>query len=323
MSNFGGKNSSFEKLIIKKLKFLNIKLTKAENRLNKILTEAILNPKLTTKYWKSVKREINLIYAKMINDFSEWSKIEIPNQYKRSIFYIQKRIQKLKYVKRQFNSKTARNLIGTNYSRQLMMGLYQEANDAFIGVAIAGKKDLLTFLHRTQQTLITESLIDTTVAKGFEQGNLRKAIKELSIQLKSKMDGQKYLRAGKKSFKPRYYAELVARTKFHDAHSYAALLQAKNYNTDLVQVSSHNTTTPICMPFEGKIYSMTGQDKRFPPLQDSPPYHVNCLHLLMPTFVSGMEVQGTLKQFSDFSLGKITRPPVPSGFIPLAQRTAI
>ena len=96
MSNFGGKNSSFEKLIIKKLKSLNIKLTKAENRLNKILTEAILNPKLTTKYWKSVKREINLIYAKMINDFSEWSKIEIPNQYKRSIFYIQKRIQKLK-----------------------------------------------------------------------------------------------------------------------------------------------------------------------------------------------------------------------------------
>ncbi len=322
MSNFGGKNSSFEKLYRKKFKALESKLTLTENKLSKLLAEALTNPKMTSRYWKIVKRKVNLLYAEMIKDFSVWSKVQIPRQYIRSLSYIDKRIKKLKYIKTIFR-RDLRELINANFSRQLMNGLYQEANDAFIGAAISGKKDLLTFLYRTQQTLIQENLIDVTIAKGFEQGNLRKAIKELTIQFKSKLDGEKYMRAGNKMFKPSYYAELVSRTKFHDAHSHAAMIQAKNYNTDLVQVSSHNTTTAICMPFEGKIYSMSGINKMFPPLQDAPPYHVNCLHLLMPTFVTGMEVQNTLKDFSDFSLGKTNRPPVPSGFIPLAQRKVI
>jgi len=322
MSNFGGKNSSFEKLFRKKFKTLEIKLTKAENRLSELLAKAVINPKPTSGYWRKLKREVNLIYAEMINDFSTWSKIQIPNQFKRSLTYINNRIRKLKYIRNQFR-RNLTEIINANFSRQLMSGLYEEAINSFAGAAVSGKKDMLTFIYQTQQTLVQEGVLDIAIAKGFEQGNLRKAITELSQQFKSKLGDKKYMRVGKMRFKPRYYAELVSRTKFHDAHSHAALLQAKNYGTDLVQVSSHNTTTAICMPFEGKIYSMNSNNKMFPPLQDSPPYHPNCLHLLMPTFVSGMEVQGTLKQFSDFSLGKINRPPVPSGFIPLAKRKAI
>ncbi len=132
-----------------------------------------------------------------------------------------------------------------------------------------------------------------------------------------------FVQAGNRKFSPSYYAELVARTKFHEAHSIAAVSQAGNYGTDLLQVSSHNTPTAICVPFEGKIFAVGGGDKRFPPLSDTPPYHPNCLHLLFPTFVEAMEVQGTLDSFSAFSRGKISRPPVPAGFVPVGQRVLV
>ncbi|MBA7557934.1 hypothetical protein ES705_50717 [subsurface metagenome] len=131
-----------------------------------------------------------------------------------------------------------------------------------------------------------------------------------------------YVQAGRYKYKPSYYAELVARTKFHQAQSQAALMQAANYETDLIQVSSHNTTTELCMPFEGKIFTISGKDKRFPPLTESPPYHPNCLHLLFPAFESGLQAQGTLESFSSFSKGEISRPPVPSSFIPVKERGA-
>ena len=76
----------------------------------------------------------------------------------------------------------------------------------------------------------------------------------------------------------------------------------------------------ICIPYEGRIYSVNGKDKRFPPLDNTTPYHPNCLHLMFPAFVSAMEAQGSLDAFSAFSKGKISRPPVPAGFIPISKR---
>ena len=134
------------------------------------------------------------------------------------------------------------------------------------------------------------------------------------------VDNEMLVQAGSKRFKPNYYAELVARTKFHEAHSYAAIATCNNYGTDLVIISSHNTKTQICMDYEGKVFSLSGKDKRFPLLDMVPPFHPNCLHLMYPMFESAMEVDGTLNSFSDFSNGRVDRPPYPASFIPLTKR---
>jgi hypothetical protein len=133
---------------------------------------------------------------------------------------------------------------------------------------------------------------------------------------------KQFVQAGRYKYKPSYYAEMVSRTKFHEAHSYAAVATAGNYGTDLVIISAHNTRTEICLDYEGKVFSLSGGDQRFPRLDQFPPFHPNCLHLMFPQFESGMLVQGTLKQFSDFSLGKAARPPFPKSFIPVSKRGA-
>ena len=319
MSNFGGKNSAFEKDFRKRFTALNIRLTKAEDNITKVILSSLNNPSTSIKYWNTVKQEIDKIYKDMIIMFDKWAKKELPKRYKKSLSIIKKRIKHTRYVLNK-NKRSLMELINSNASKQIVQALYYDAFESFTGATMAGRKNVMTFLHHTQQTLLNENLININVATGFEEGNIRKSITLLTQEFKSKLGDGAYLQAGKMKFKPAYYAQLVSRTKFHDAHSEATLMQAANYNTDLVQVSSHNTRTAICSQFEGKIYSISGKDLRFPVLQQTPPYHPNCLHLIMPTFESAMQVQGTLKAFSEFSLGKAETPPIPKGFLPLAKR---
>ena len=304
---------------------LSNKLGKLENELQTVIMKSVKGAKASSLYWRQVERDITVIYAQMIKNFDEWAKVQVPLRYKLSLIRIQNRIEASKIIIN--NAKYGiTHMLNTNASAQIMQALYRTAAESFNTACVLGRKNIFTFTRLTQQTLLREGFIDLTVATGFGMGDLRKAADQLSASFYSKMldtvKEKQFVQAGRYKYKPRYYSELVARTKFHDAHSEAALSEAKNYDTDLMQISSHNTTTKICMDFEGKIFSVSGKDPRFPPLTDTPPYHPNCLHLMFPTFESGMKAQGTLSAFESFSKGEISRPPIPASFIPIGERVA-
>lgn len=52
---------------------------------------------------------------------------------------------------------------------------------------------------------------------------------------------------------------------------------AKAMKTDLVEMSEHHPTCAICAIYQGRVYSVSGRDRRFPPL---PPQIVEfgCIH---------------------------------------------
>jgi hypothetical protein len=64
--------------------------------------------------------------------------------------------------------------------------------------------------------------------------------------------------------------------------TYTALDEMSELDFDIVQISSHNTTTPVCQKYEGKIFSLRGQTPGLPILDVTPPFHPNCLHILLP-----------------------------------------
>lgn len=329
MSNFGGKYSLFEKDFNQRFKSLNDSLERIENNILKILTSTIEDPKITSKYWRAINREINEQYKYMVRVFDNWAEKEIPLRYRRSIRNMSKRINATKSIANTARLNTI-ELIHTRGSAQIMGLLYQNALNDFAMAAVKGRKEIAKFTRLTQQKLIRDSLIDLDLSTVFmETGNLGKAIEGVSARLWNEaaegLGNKRYVKTGigKKArhYTPSYYAEMVGRVKFHEAHSEAGLMQAKNYDTDLIQVSSHNTKTAICLDFEGKVFSISGRDKRFPLLTETPPFHVNCLHLISPTFEGAMEVQGTLDSFSAFSKNEISRPPLPASFIPIDERT--
>ena len=323
MSKFSGAHSAFSQDFNSRLIPLTARLKKVEDKIYKLIIKAVGNAKMSTAYWNKIKIELNLLYAEMNNVFGTWAAKEIPARYTRSLKLIQKRINASAFILNTA-SRSMTELLTSNIGVQITRGLIDSSVQSYLSASVVGKQNLRNLFITTQQALINESMVNVAVATGFQMGDLREAKTLLKALFETPaweaVEKRQFVQAGKLKFRPHYYAELVARTKFHQAHSQGALAQGLNYNTDLMEISSHNTSTAICMPYEGKIFSVSGKDPRFPPLVDSPPYHPNCLHLMFPTFESALQTQGTLERFSEFSLDKITRPPIPASFIPVGAR---
>ncbi len=83
------------------------------------------------------------------------------------------------------------------------------------------------------------------------------------------------------------YAAMVARSTTREAGNLARETQLTANGYDLVRMTSHYPTCEICTQFQGRVYSISGNDKRFPPLSRafSSGYrniHPNCRHSVHP-----------------------------------------
>ena len=110
------------------------------------------------------------------------------------------------------------------------------------------------------------------------------------------------------------YGAMVCRTTSRQAEILSIL--TADPEQDLYQISSHGTTCALCAPYEGRVYSRSGQDPDFPPLADAfqriDPnagddltntylnIHPNCLHVLLPWTAEGLSPE-ELRKIKDFS----------------------
>lgn len=63
------------------------------------------------------------------------------------------------------------------------------------------------------------------------------------------------------------YAETVARSTSREAQNRGLLDTVTTSNRDLVKMSSHATTCPICSPLQGRVYSISGKSTEYPSLE--------------------------------------------------------
>lgn len=66
------------------------------------------------------------------------------------------------------------------------------------------------------------------------------------------------------------------------AHVDGVLNRMTQNNLDLIYVNSVGITCSRCAQYQGRVYSVSGSDKRFPPLIERPPYHAHCVHSAYP-----------------------------------------
>ncbi|HOV68834.1 MAG TPA: hypothetical protein PLZ84_00755 [Clostridia bacterium] len=83
------------------------------------------------------------------------------------------------------------------------------------------------------------------------------------------------------------YASMVARSTTREAGNIARENQLTANGYDLVKMTTHYPTCHICTQFQGRVYSITGKDKRFPPLSRAfangyHNIHPNCRHSVHP-----------------------------------------
>jgi hypothetical protein len=79
-----------------------------------------------------------------------------------------------------------------------------------------------------------------------------------------------------------HYAQMVARTTTREAMTTATVARMTDHELDLVTISDHGTTTPICQEFEGNTYSLTGKTPGYEVIAELPPFHPGCQHVVTP-----------------------------------------
>lgn len=310
--------TNFEKYYNETFSPLEKRIKRQTEKLFDIFSRVVTTTNKSNVFWSTIEIKITNQYRVIDRLYSEWNKVEIPELYKREMFFMSKKIKNTKRITSQARINTT-SLVNSTGSKQLLAAIVSDSINSMGSSLFQGQKLFKRFARLTQQKLVSESFFESSIIRGIQGGNIRAAVSQQYIVLKNLLGDKKFVQAGNRHYRPETYAELVTRTKFHETQTQGAIITALNHSTDLVRVSSHNTISIICIPFEGRIFSISGKSKDFPQLTDTPPFHPNCLHLTFPEFVEGYS-ENTLKELSEFSKGTIIRPPFPKGFIPVGER---
>lgn len=177
----------------------------------------------------------------------------------------------------------AQNMQGNMRNATQFVG--RRVGDAFrrAGVDQAAKKMATGSTWRDMQKKLTQELLDTGLTCFVD-----------SAGRKWRLDS---------------YAEMVARTTTREAASVAVQNECQEFGVDLVKVTTHSPTCGHCAPKQGKVFSLSGRDKRYPAMTDElrPPFHPHCRHVLTPYVREFDDHADQLQAFSNTSLTKDPR----------------
>lgn len=195
---------------------------------------------------------------------------------------------------RQGGRATISGALGVANSRTIEALLEELMIDADFA-ADASQRTLRRHFRLTQQLALEESAISRSllISEARLEGLDRRAGRLAAEFRRATGNGQFVMVAGKR-WHLEAYSELIARTRLTEAASEGALNFMKAAAIDLVRISDHGRTDPICDAFAGKVYSISGRSRRFPRLQRRPPFHPNCRHIILP-FIAELKTEHELE----------------------------
>lgn len=91
-----------------------------------------------------------------------------------------------------------------------------------------------------------------------------------------------------RQWEPKTYASMWSRTRSSEVANETMLAEMKADDANIVQITVTGTTTPICILYEGKYFSLDGRGG-LPKLEYSPPFHPNCRHRMLAVTSSKIE----------------------------------
>ena len=207
----------------------------------------------------------------------------------------------------------------TDITKQLYEQAYKEAIE-MLGIS----EESLTQLHRDAIEVIADNLVNnlnqatdlvgrqiedsirevglSSTANKFATGQtIRQMQKQLVIKLLDEgLTAIKDKRGRNISLSS--YSEMLARSIVAETQNTCVKNVMKEHNRDLVKMTEHYTSCPLCATYEGRVYSISGNDSRFPSLQSIPGFrdgynniHPRCRHRISPYIEKYQDVEKDMK----------------------------
>ncbi|THE09939.1 minor capsid protein [Bacillus timonensis] len=127
-----------------------------------------------------------------------------------------------------------------------------------------------------------ETIVRRANERSLVQGiSRRKATKDAIAELNNKGITGIIYKNGTKMPVEKYIANVI---HYHQrqAHVDGSINRMVDNGEDLVYVNFVGVTCERCAQYQGRVYSVSGKDKRFPKLDIRPPYHGHCVHNATP-----------------------------------------
>lgn len=241
----------------------------AQNALIKTIAEMEAKGNVTS-YKKSLLSQVNQQIYTLDKKARNWVNEYIPNSYKSGTD----------------DAVTALKDYYSNLELNSFNGLNTDAINALVKHTYGDLHDANNFLAKRIISSVNQVIFDATAQK-LAQGLTLKEFRKNLINsfITEGLNGFEDKRGRKISLEA--YATTVARSSVRNATNRGMIDQLISIGHDLVKMSSHNTSCPVCAVYQGRVYSITGKDKRYPKLEIafSGPYaniHPNCNHFLTP-----------------------------------------
>lgn len=263
--------------------------TEAQTKLINVISQQLLRDNNAT-YQRKLLSQTNEVLTDLLSQSNSWTNEFIPLEYKKGVERVIKQ--------------------------------YEE-----MGIQVAGY-DRFSRLHDGQINILIQNTIDNfETATNFVGRNINDTVRQISIEsvrqasltggtVQSIRKGlmQKFIdnnilsmqtRNGR-NINLRSYAETVARSTTRESQNLAQMNHMRYQDKDLVQMSSHLTTCPVCAPLQGRVYSISGTSTEYPALDIAysgghANIHPNCRHVLSPYEPELDEAVNQTREFSNRS----------------------
>lgn len=128
-------------------------------------------------------------------------------------------------------------------------------------------------------------------AEAVAEGQTRRTLQNRIMDyLRGQLSDGKFIVINGRNYKLSNYSELVAGARLREAATEATINAAREYDHDLVEIPAKGGSCEECIDIEGKVYSLSGNDPKYPKLtkEKTPPIHPRCRHILRVTSESAL-----------------------------------
>jgi hypothetical protein len=228
-----------------------------------------------TKNWrrKKILKQIEQIVDEANEDVKAWIKIEIPAFYEKGMF---ETVKDLYAEAGDVNVDLAFAHFHKEAVEAISRETYQEIASGMTGLTRTGERMV---------AIATRDSILKEVITGQITGDSARAIRN-QITETLRREGITALtdRAGRR-WDLKRYGEMLARTKLTQAHNSGVVNRMAGGGYDLVMITAHFGSCPLCAPWQGKVLSVSGVSREYPSLDEARGeglFHPNCRHAMTP-----------------------------------------
>lgn len=234
----------------------------------------------TRTYYNSVLKQLERLMKELEAETGQYISTEIPRQYKKALD------DTYAYFKRnnlQMKRPDMFSHIHSDAVSELANEMRYHINQ---GISIAGRR-VMRYLDTARDNALRQAGLRSAALKAAAGQTVADMQKDLMQRLAN--DGFLTVQygTGKRAYQVGLdsYAAMVARSTTREAGNLARENQLTENGYDLMMMTEHYPTCEACAVLQGRVYSISGRDKRFPPLSRAFPsgyrnVHPNCRHVM-------------------------------------------